>query len=79
MGDRDTLLSLMSTRRHVQIRVTRDLVLFVVGVFGIIWQTVIEDIDRPYLLAIFAGCVGLPVYLASMPRQSAADEKESPQ
>jgi TctA family transporter len=59
-------------------------VLFIVGVAGIIWQTVAEDVDRPYLLAIFAGCVGLPIYLASMPKahdpfvKSVADEEEKP-
>ena len=47
------------------IRVTRDLVLFIVGVVGIFWQTAFEEIDRPYLLAVFVACVGLPTYLVS--------------
>lgn len=52
-------------RRVSQVRITRDLVLFLIGVAGIVWSTVIEQVDRPYLLAIFAGCVGLPTYLAT--------------
>ena len=51
----------MATGR--QVKIGRDIVLFVIGIGGIIWQTVVEHEDRPYLLALFALCVGLPAYL----------------
>ena len=46
-------------------KVVRDLILFVAGIAGIAWQTVVSDADRPALLALFAGMVGLPTYLAT--------------
>lgn len=42
---------------------TRDGILFITGVLGIAWETLGEDIDRPYLLAVFCAMVGLPVFL----------------
>lgn len=42
---------------------TRDGILFVIGVVGILWETIGEESDRPYLLAVFAACCGLPVFL----------------
>lgn len=62
----------MADRTAHRIRITRDLVLFAVGVAGIVWSTVIEEVDRPYLLAIFAACVGLPTYLATARRKDEA-------
>ena len=44
-------------------RVTRDSLLFLVGLVGIVEQTVGPSVDRPYLLALFAWMVGLPVFL----------------
>ena len=40
---------------------TRDSVLFVCGLIGILHETVVRDIDRPYLLFVFAGMMGLPI------------------
>lgn len=42
---------------------TRDFVLFVGGFAGVIYETVVEQVDRPALLAIFGGMMGLPVFL----------------
>lgn len=42
---------------------TRDLVLFVAGLAGIAYETVVENADRPYLLVLFAAMVGLPAFL----------------
>lgn len=43
---------------------TRDLVLFVGGLAGVLHETVFNSVDRPGLLMIFAGMMGLPVFLA---------------
>lgn len=50
-------------RRH-QIRVTRDFVLFCVGLSIIIEQTLIASAatERPVLLGLAAAMVGVPVY-----------------
>ena len=58
----------MPTTNKRRLRITRDLILFLIGISGIIWQTVVDDVDRPYLLAVFVACVGLPTYLASAPK-----------
>lgn len=51
-----------------RVRVTRDGVLFAVGLAGITYETLVENVDRPTLLLIFSAMVGLPVFLK-------ADEK----
>lgn len=60
----------MSKKKSVWVRLwdkafhpTRDGILFTVGVLGIVWETLGEEIDRPYLLAVFSAMVGLPVFL----------------
>lgn len=55
-------------------RITRDTVLFVGGLIGIIYETVFEQIDRPALLAVFAGMLGLPIYLRRDEKPSDKDE-----
>ncbi len=40
----------------------RDILLFLVGVTGIAWETTHPPSD-PSLLVLFAGCIGLPVVL----------------
>ena len=40
--------------------VVRPIVLFFVGICAFGWQVFFEDTDRPYLLALIAGFVGLP-------------------
>jgi hypothetical protein len=49
-------------------KVTRDGLLFVVGLAGIAYETVVVHVDRPVLLALFGGMVGLPAFFR-------ADEK----
>ena len=39
------------------------MVLFVTGLAGIAWETLFEEVDRPALLALFGGMLGLPLYL----------------
>lgn len=54
------------------LKVTRDGVIFVVGVLGILWETLAEDVDRPYLLLLYGAMIGLPIIIRT-------DEKGSPQ
>ena len=42
---------------------TRDGTLFVAGLVGISWQTLHEQVDRPYLLVVFSAMCGLPIFL----------------
>ncbi len=41
----------------------RDAVLFVVGLAGITYVTVTDGGDRPTLLILFGGMIGLPAFL----------------
>ena len=59
-------------RRGRQSKITRDLVLFVGGLVGIAYETVVERVDRPALLAVFAGMLGLPWFIR---RDEKRDEK----
>lgn len=44
--------------------ITRDSVLFVVGILGIAHETLVQSgIERPVLLALFAAMTGLPLFL----------------
>lgn len=38
----------------------QPLVIFLAGIFAFGWQVLAEDSDRPYLLAVIAGMLGLP-------------------
>lgn len=51
---------------------SRDLVLFVAGLLGIGYETLLEDVDRPALLALFGGMIGLPWFL----RRDEKDDKQ---
>ena len=57
---------------------TRDLVLFVVGLLGVIYETVLEQVDRPALLALFGGMLGLPVFLSRDEKRAEKNDDESP-
>ena len=51
----------MNSQRKV--RFTRDGVLFVTGLAGIIYETVVAHGDRPTLLVVFSAMCGLPAFL----------------
>lgn len=51
-------------------KITRDTVLFGFGLAGVIHETLLTDGERQYLLILFAGMMGLPVFLRK-------DEKSS--
>lgn len=52
----------MATRRH-RGRLTRDGVLFAAGLAGVLHETLATNVDRPTLLVLFAGMMGLPAFL----------------
>lgn len=57
---------------------TRDFVLFMGGLAGVAYETIVEQVDRPALLALFAGMLGLPVFLARDPAKKDDAAKPPP-
>ena len=49
--------------RSRKFRISRDTILFVVGLLGIAYVTLIDKVERPTLLILFAAMVGLPAFL----------------
>jgi hypothetical protein len=49
--------------RRRRVRFSRDLILFTVGVVGVLHELFIQQAERPSLLVLFAGMMGLPLYL----------------
>ncbi len=43
--------------------ISRDTILFTFGLLGIIYETLAQGGERPTLLILFAGMVGLPAFL----------------
>jgi hypothetical protein len=43
--------------------VYRDVILFVCGLAGVAHETLVSNVDRPWLLAIFGAMMGLPAFL----------------
>jgi hypothetical protein len=50
-----------------RIKVTRNTLLFIVGVAGVAHETLLSSVDRPTLLLLFAACLGLPAFLPDRP------------
>lgn len=61
----------MSRATLRRLRWSRDSVLFVVGLAGVLHETLISQAERPTLLLLFAAMVGLPAFLRG-------DEKNQP-
>lgn len=55
-------------------KISRDTVLLVAGLAGVFFETVFQRIDRPYLLGIFGGMLGLPLYLRRDPPKKKKDD-----
>lgn len=66
----------MGSKRHI--KVTRDLVLFVFGLVGVTYETVVSHVDRPSLLFVFGACIGLPAFLRSDERKGTPPPPEPP-
>lgn len=52
-------------RPPVSAKVTRNTVLFIVGLLGVAHETLVSDVDRPTLLLLFAAMIGLPAFLSA--------------
>jgi hypothetical protein len=46
-----------------RLRISRDTVLFVAGLAGLVHETIVSQAERPTLLLLFAAMVGLPAFL----------------
>lgn len=57
-----------------RLKVTRSAILFVVGLAGILYETLAEHADRPTLLLLFAAMVGLPAFLRIDEKQKNSDD-----
>lgn len=44
-------------------RLSRDIIVFMTGLLGVVHETVIANTERPGLLLLFAAMMGLPLYL----------------
>jgi hypothetical protein len=51
-------------------RITRDIILFTGGLLGVAHETLLGSAERPFLLAIFGGMMGMPVFLRRDESQS---------
>jgi hypothetical protein len=59
-----------------RVKITRDTILFTAGLLGVLYQTVVEHIDRPVLLALL---MGLPVFLGRDEKKAAPKEPATPE
>jgi len=50
-------------------RLTRDTILFALGAFGFLHEVLTVGLERPTLLLICAGMMGLPVFLRADERK----------
>lgn len=53
--------------------ILRDAILFVVGLGGVLHETVLTQAERPTLLILFAAMMGLPAFLRPNGIQDAAN------
>lgn len=53
----------MTREAKRRLRITRDGVLFVAGLAGVAYETIVTGGDRPTLLLLFAAMMGLPAFL----------------
>jgi hypothetical protein len=68
----------MTERQRFRVRVTRDGILFCTGIAGIIYETARQGAERPTLLLLFAGMIGLPAFLQLDSARQAAKPDEAP-
>ncbi len=68
----------MTPRLRRKFTVTRDSVLFVFGLAGIVYETVVMQTERPTLLVLFGACIGLPAFLRK-DEQAQQSETKQPQ
>jgi hypothetical protein len=69
---------LSTQRRNPRWKLSRDAVLFASGLAGIAYETITNHGDRPTLLILFGGMVGLPALLRQDERLSASPKRRLP-
>jgi hypothetical protein len=67
----------MTTPARRTFRVSRDTILFAVGLLGIAYETLVEGGDKPTLLVLFGAMVGLPAFLRTDEKAKAKAEAEA--
>lgn len=55
----------MTAAQRRRLRLSRDSIIFALGVAGIIYETTVGNGERPSLIVLFAACLGLPAFLHS--------------
>lgn len=68
----------MSRRGPLDGKTVRDWIMFGVGILGVVYETVVAQVDRPALLALFAAMLGLPLFLRRDEGQSGKKSPEPP-
>ena len=63
----------MTESRRKAGRLTRDGILLIAGLAGLFWETTQHDLERPFLLMVFAGMIGLPAFI---PKSTQDDRQE---
>lgn len=61
--------------RKWHLRLSRDVVIFGIGIVGIVHEIFWSNSDRPTLLILFAAMIGLPAFLRIDERGKGDDEK----
>lgn len=61
---------------ETRLRITRDGVMFTTGLLGVVHETVISGIERPALLLMFGGMMGLPAFLHKDEKEQAKQHQE---
>jgi TctA family transporter len=57
----------------------RDFLLFLGGFLGSAYETIVEQVDRPALLALFGGMLGLPLFLRKDEKEQSDDDPSTPE
>jgi hypothetical protein len=57
----------------------RDFLLFLGGFLGGAYETIVEQVDRPALLALFGGMLGLPLFLKRDAKEQTDDAQSTPE
>lgn len=57
----------------------RDVVLFIVGLAGIIYVTLTDGGDRPTLLVLFGAMIGLPAFLRTDEARNGGSKAPGPE
>lgn len=59
-------------------RLSRDTILFVVGLIGLTYVTIQNGPERPTLIIAFVGMMGLPLFIGADEKRRDRDEDNSP-